>query len=243
MVLARAWRRRLYASLGLSVILPTALLCAVALLALNAGFHGLSALGQAYSGPSQAALGAPVLGGAAAGSRAGGPTGTAATFGAAAQTLTGVLGGPATTAPASRGTTTPGVHLQHGSSGIGVGAGGAGPHTGAGVGGGPGGPPPQPHHHPGPGSSPLNPVVRTVTSITSKLPPPVGPAVTRVVKSAGATVNRIIHHPPVPSVAGSAVNRAGSTVKGAGSAVKGAGSTLKRAGSTVTRTLHGAPLG
>ena len=68
-MLARAWRRRLYASLGLSVIVPAALLASVALLALNAGFPGLSALGQAFSGPSLASSPAPALGTAIAGGR------------------------------------------------------------------------------------------------------------------------------------------------------------------------------
>src|SRR4029077_20888288 len=77
MVLARAWRRRLYASLGLSVVVPAALLLSVALLAFNAGFPGLSALGQALSGPSVSAAQAPVLGAAATGSRAGGAAGSA----------------------------------------------------------------------------------------------------------------------------------------------------------------------
>src|SRR5579864_9023465 len=76
MVLARAWRRRLYASLGLSVIVPAALLLSVALLAFNAGFPGLSALGQALSGPSVSATRAPVLGAAATGSHASGTAGT-----------------------------------------------------------------------------------------------------------------------------------------------------------------------
>lgn len=218
MVLARAWRRRLYASLGLSVILPAALLCSLALLALNAGFPGLSALGQAFSGPSVTTVHAPVLGLPAAARSV--SAGTAGLGTAAHGLLAGAPGRRTVTGSAGGGRTAPGVHSQPGSGGLGVGSGGGGSQTGTGVGGGPGGPPPQPHHHsPQPGSSP-GPVIRTVTSITSKLPPPVGPAVTGVVNSAGATVSKILHHPPAPSGTSSIVHKAGSVVQKAGSTVK-----------------------
>jgi hypothetical protein len=227
MVLARAWRRRLYASLGLSVVVPAALLLSVALLALNAGFPGLSALGQALSGPSVSATQAPVLGAAATGSRAGGgiPTaGLAGTPGAVAGGTPAVRRGgtPAAGATPGHGTTAPGVSTPHGTGGVGVGSGGGGWRTGStsGAGGGPGSPPAQTHHHVGnPPSSPLSPVIRTVTTVTSRLPAPVGPAATGVAKSAGTTVGKIVHR--LPSAAGSALHGAHAIVKGAASIVKG----------------------
>src|SRR5689334_6762438 len=52
MTLVRVWRRQLIGGMGTAAIVPMALLASLAALALAGGFGGLSALGQAFSGPS-----------------------------------------------------------------------------------------------------------------------------------------------------------------------------------------------
>jgi phage-related protein len=71
----------------------------------------------------------------------------------------------------------------------------------------------------------VDPIVRTVTSVTSKLPPPVGPAATKAVQTAGSAVKKVIKH--LPSTAGSVVDGAGSAVNGVASTVKSAGSAAR----------------
>lgn len=189
MVLAREWRRRLYASMSLSVILPVALVLSVALLALNAGFSGLSSLGQALSGPSPSAVRGPSLG-----SAAGGNLGGAGPAGRSTQSL---LAAASPTNSRAGGRSTPGSGLQthrSGSPGVGAGGGGGSASHHAGAGGNPGSPPGPSHQPGGSGSSPLGPVVRTVTSVTSRLPNPVGPVATGVANKAGSTVSKILKH-------------------------------------------------
>src|SRR5690348_4206181 len=71
MGLARAWRRRLYASVGLAVLVPAALMISLALLAVGGGSLSLTSLKQLVSGPS-APLGQPVALGAPGGRALGG---------------------------------------------------------------------------------------------------------------------------------------------------------------------------
>lgn len=195
MVLARAWRRRLYASLGLPVIVPVALLASLALLALNAGLPGLSALGQAFSGPSLPTVQPPVLAVSGAGPRAvaaqaglgGGPAGAGR---ATARTSAGHPG------PGGQVPSTGGGHPRGGSPGAG---GRPGPGASAGGGGSSSSSPP-----PGGGGPPShNPtvadrIVHALTPVTSRLPAPVGPAATGAAKSTAKTADRVLGHLPHP---------------------------------------------
>src|SRR5437764_2564422 len=64
MSLARAWRRQLYGASGAALLVPGAMLAALAVLALSGGFARLGALGQVLSGPGlPAAAGARVQAG------------------------------------------------------------------------------------------------------------------------------------------------------------------------------------
>jgi hypothetical protein len=192
MVLARAWRWRMYASLGMAVIVPLALLASLALLALNGGIPGLGSLRQAVAGPSASVVAGPRLGGSLTGSRATALLGSLSGVAARGAPATGVaspavLGGGGATGTARRG------------SG-GGGAGGISPGGGrSGSGGGPGrypGSSQPPGKQPSPGPTAVDRVVNTVTPVTSGLPAPVGPAVTKTLKSGGSVADRILHHLP-----------------------------------------------
>src|SRR5437016_1174365 len=52
MTLVRVWRGQLLGGVGASALVPVTLLASLAVLGLAGGFGGLSALGQAFSGPS-----------------------------------------------------------------------------------------------------------------------------------------------------------------------------------------------
>src|ERR1700722_10072609 len=70
MGLARAWRRRLYASVGLAVVVPAALMISLTLLAVGGGSLSLASLKQLVSGPAAPTL-EPVALGASGGSTSG----------------------------------------------------------------------------------------------------------------------------------------------------------------------------
>src|SRR5437588_755640 len=139
MGLARAWRRRLYASVGLSVVVPAALMISLALLALGGGSLSLASLKQLVSGPAAPAVQPLALGasGSALGRQsAGRPAGT-------------TLLASATTPGASTHSTGAGGRSSHhggggtgggrGTGGGGSGGGGGGSGSGGGGGGGGGG--------------------------------------------------------------------------------------------------------
>src|SRR5947209_8043808 len=50
--MVRVWRRRLLGGMGMATIVPGLMVASLVVLALAGGFGGLSALGQAFSGPS-----------------------------------------------------------------------------------------------------------------------------------------------------------------------------------------------
>jgi hypothetical protein len=186
MVLARAWRRRLYASLGMTLVVPMALLGALAVLALSGGIPGLGSLGEAFSGPS-APLAAPALGGQATGSRAGlllrtrsGALSSAA--GSSAFSASGALAGAR---GGSQGSLGPG-----GAPGAGRTGGGGGGSSGVG---GYSGPSPAPGRKPSRNPTAVDRVLGMVTPLTSSLPAPIGPAVTRTLKSGGSVADRVLH--------------------------------------------------
>ena len=191
MVLARVWRRRLYASLGMTVLVPVALLACLTVLALNGGIPGLGSLREAVTGPSAPALAPPVLGGLTTGSHAG-------RFSSAHSSLPGVAPSAALTGSAVTGgshrATGPGGSSGLGRPGTGTGRGGGG--VGGGGGGYSGG-----SSHPSGGPPSRSPtvvdrVLGTVTPVTSSLPAPVGPAATQTLKSAGSLADRVLHKLP-----------------------------------------------
>ncbi|MFL5824496.1 MAG: hypothetical protein ACJ764_13765 [Solirubrobacteraceae bacterium] len=197
MVLARAWRRRLYASVGLTVIVPAALLVAVALLAANGGIPSLSLLTQTLSGPSAPAIAAPALGGAPSGaSPVAGlvPAGRTASAGGTASA--GPVGAvPVAAAPRPGGLAPAPAHGPAASPRGGDQSSG---HLGPGQHPSHHSPQPPAHHSPQPSPHHSQPtvvdrVVNKVTPVTSSLPAPAGPIATQVVKSAGGLGDRVLH--------------------------------------------------
>jgi hypothetical protein len=193
MVLARAWRRRLYASVGMTLVVPVALLVSLTVLALSGGVPGLGALGEAFSGPSVSPVAAPVLGGQAAGSRTGrlitSRSGTVALAGSGAARTAG--SGSLTRAPGrSPGTAGPGGSGGLGRTGSGGGGGSARGGGGSYSGSGPSG------RAPSPRPTAVDRIVGTVTPVTSKLPAPVGPTVTRALRSGEKAADRVLKQLP-----------------------------------------------
>ena len=191
MILARAWRRRTYASFAMTVVVPVALLASLAVLALSGGIPGLGSLRQAFSGPSGPAVATPVLGGSAAGS-------SAAAFRSGLPAPTAV-GAASTAAIAPGHATTSGSLGVPRSPGSGAPSGAPGPARGGSGGGSSGGYPrsSQPSGKQ-PSSRPtvVDQVVGTVTPVTSSLPGPAGPAATHALHSGGALADRLLHDLP-----------------------------------------------
>src|SRR5579884_360824 len=174
MSLARAWRRQLYGVSGVVLLVPGALVAALAVLALAGGFARVGALEQLFSGPGvpagttaaapagvRGASVAPLLAALAAGRPGTGTTLVVVGHGGGAGALGGGHSGPG-------GGGTPG-------SGGGQGRGGGGR---GGGGGGSGGP--------------VGQVIGIATSVTAQLPAPVGPAATGVVNTVGHAVEKIL---------------------------------------------------
>src|SRR5690242_4856013 len=71
MSLARAWRRQLYGASSAALIVPSAMLAALIVLALGGGFGQVGVLGQIFAGPpAPSAAGTIAAGGAGAVARA-----------------------------------------------------------------------------------------------------------------------------------------------------------------------------
>jgi len=68
--LARMWRRQLLAASSAALIVPSAMLAALLVLALSGGFSQLGVLGQIFAGPPAPSAGSVALAGAAAGAGA-----------------------------------------------------------------------------------------------------------------------------------------------------------------------------
>ena len=195
MSLARAWRRQLYGASTVALIVPSAMLAALIVLALGGGFGRLGVLGQVFAGPpapSAAGAGASGVGPAAAlvagrsrpVTRSGGaapgrggarviPVSSGGTGGAVAPVggVAPILSGPGRTPVPSR--PAP---------------------TGSGSGSGSGSGPSQPTPRPGPSPRPtvVDQVVKVLTPVTEQVPAPAGPAVTQAVQSAGAAADGLL---------------------------------------------------
>jgi len=228
MSLARAWRRHLLGASSTALIVPSAMLAAVALLALGGGFGSVGVLGQLFAGPSLPGVGPGAAGGAPAGSR-GGPQGLAtaalslvAAVAPAAAPRRAVVhhAPPARTVPISgSGTASAGGAIGGaggtarpvtlGTGGAGSGGAGGGGLGGGGSGGGGSSPalPPQPSPPPEP--TPVETVVKVGTSVTQQLPAQVGPVASQTVQAAGSAVDDLLPQPgqPAPFVPGSPAGR------------------------------------
>lgn len=197
MSLARAWRRQLYGASSVALIVPSAMLAAVIVLALGGGFGQVGILGQIFAGPpapSAAGGGAPGLSPAAAG-----------------RSL------PAIPVAVLRRSTAPRSHrvapvapIRSGSGRGGAAlapVGGAQPivsgpartpvpsrpaPSGSGSGSGSGSSPQPPQPGPLPQPTVVDQVVKVVTPVAQQLPAPAGPAVTQAVQAAGSAADGLL---------------------------------------------------
>jgi hypothetical protein len=181
--MARVWRLRLLGGMGVSLIVPGMLLASLAVLALAGGFGGLTALGQAFSGP-------PAPAAALTGVRAGVPPHPLP------PRLVAALAAPAAAAPSSAPTGVPGTPAPSGS----VRAGAPGPIASIGptVGVSHPGVVPAARSQPGSPPAPKSPptvadkIVGAGSSVTEQLPGPVGSSATSALKTAGAALDSIV---------------------------------------------------
>lgn len=195
MTLVRVWRSHLLGGVGAAALVPVTLLASIAALGLAGGFGGLSALGQAFSGPSvpasalhddrRGANAGPVPTALAAALSAGVPASAAAVPGGSIQ-----AGGASAS---SGGASTAGSQPQ---------ASNGAPETGSGA---VSGRPPQATAGPSPARGPeIRPqpqpqpqptvagrVVAAGTPVTSQVPGPAGPAATKALQSTGSTLDSI----------------------------------------------------
>lgn len=181
MILVRVWRRQLLGGMGAAVVVPGAVVVALAVLALAGGFAGLTALGQALSGPP-----------APASALAGRPVANARPVPAA---LVAALAAPAAA----------GVSRSRGQSPATGGAPAApspptsqsGPTSRSQRPGGPthapggGGPAPAPSPSPKPQPTLIDGIVSIGTAVTSRAPAPAGPAATGALQTTGSTLDAI----------------------------------------------------
>lgn len=201
MPLVRAWTRGLSGASGAALLVPGGIFTALLLLVIAGSFGRLGGLGQAFSGP--AAVGSSQTAGGLTSQPAHG-AGLLSVVRLPTRAHAGAAGG---------GLVNPGPAARGGGS---RGAGGRG-NSGA-----PGSPgassrPPacgscnQPAQPPAPPPTLLEGVVAAGTSITSKLPGPVGQLTTQVLGEVSATIDGPAPTTQRPGVA-QAVNQLGSTV-------------------------------
>jgi hypothetical protein len=183
MILVRVWRRQLLGGMGAAAVVPGMLVASLALLALAGGFGGLTALGQAFSGPPAPAAAIT----AAHGARVARPLSPAIV---AALSVAPAPQGTAASAPspASGGATVTAPHGTAPNSSFNGPRRGGGSTTRSPTGG-----RPAPGSRPGPGPQPtlIDGIVGVGTSVTSHVPAPAGPAATTALQSAGSTLDSI----------------------------------------------------
>jgi hypothetical protein len=192
MGLARTWIGQLFRASGAALLMPGTLIAALAVLAIGGGFGGLSALGQALSGPGIPA--ATPIAGVPAASGGSSPLLPVVPGGAGAgTTLVASTGGPV----AGGGTGAGG-----GRTPAGGGETGSGGQRGSGgqPGGGTTSPAPpsagRPTPSPGPPPTVIDRVAGAGTGITNRVPGPVGQLGTSVLQSVANTLDGLL--PPVP---------------------------------------------
>jgi hypothetical protein len=183
MVLVRVWRRQLLRGMGAAALVPAMLVASLAVLALAGGFGGLTALGQAFSGPA-----APT----AAITTGHGPH--------AVRPLSPAVVAALSVVPVRRGQ-GPAAPLSSAVGGTGntsTGTAPNGPSDGPRGGGGPAQPPPSGRPVPGtrqpvpkPQPTLIDGIVGAGTSLSSQVPAPAGPTATKALQSAGSTLDSI----------------------------------------------------
>ena len=183
MVLARAWRRRLYGGIVAAAFVPAALVATLAALAVSGGLGQFGALAQALSGPPEPpavplAIGHPVSPRVLAALSPAAPVRTA---------TTSLLGGRTHARSPARPVSAGGAPRVSGLPNSRV------PRAGR-----PGGVAPV-HHHPAPGRTPhptlIDGVLSAGASTTSQLPAPAGSTAAQTLQSAGTTLDKILPPP------------------------------------------------
>jgi hypothetical protein len=212
MSLARVWRRQLLGASSAALIVPSAMLAALLVLALGGAFSGVGVLGQLFAGPSLAGAppgaGAPSGGDGGAGRGAGRGVATASlpVIPAAPVAFRRVIahhapvpnsagrgvGGTGRAIALVGGTVRP---VTQGSGGSAGGQGSAPVHSPAPAPApeAPAAPvPPVPQPSPPPRTTPVDTVVTVVTSVTQQVPSPAGPVATQVVQAAGGAADNLL---------------------------------------------------
>jgi hypothetical protein len=214
MSLARVWRRQLYGASSAALIVPSAMLAALLVLALGGGFSQVGVLGQIFAGPPAPSPGA-LPGGGGGGGRGAPAVGNSIPvipLFAAVRTrppagrVVGSGGrGGAVRAPSAGSTRTGGALAPVGGvAPIVTGRGGGSTPKPAAPSEPVAQPSPAPHPSPAPQPgprrqpTPVDTVVTVVTSVTQQVPAPVGPAATQAVQSAGSTADNVLPPPPTP---------------------------------------------
>jgi hypothetical protein len=203
MSLARAWRRQLYGASSVALIVPSAMLAALLVLALGGGFGQVGVLGQIFGGPPAPSVGGGLALGGGAGVALGGGAGAAAPS-LPVVARVGPRRAPGGHSRAGHGAVS--VPVRSGSRGSGgalavvggvaptvaaTGApkparpapAGSGPTASA-----PSPPAPQPSVKP----TVVDRVIKVVSPVTQPLPTPAGPAVTQVVQTAGSAGDGVL---------------------------------------------------
>jgi hypothetical protein len=207
MPLVRAWTRGLSGASGAALLVPGGIIAALLLLALAGSFGRLGGLGQAFTGP------AAFSPGPAASAVHAPPGGAPALLGVvaapAAVVAPAAVAGRSTRAGSGVAIRPPATPPGKAPSGAAGGAPTAPPSPGTPTGPGACGsctPPPPPTHQ-----TLVDQVVNLGTSVTSKLPGPVGQLTTQLLKQAGATVDRVLPTDRLPTPART-VGQVGATL-------------------------------
>lgn len=193
MSLARAWRRQLYGASSVALIVPSAMLAALIVLALGGGFGQVGVLGQIFAGPAAPSVGAGAVGGGAV-------TATRTLPATAAAALRASMRGAG-----HRATRVAPVSARSGRGGGAlapvrsvtpiVASGGSAPVPPAPTGSVPSASASsQPSPEPGPSPHPtvVDRVINVVAPVTQQLPAPAGPAVTQAVQAAGSAADSLL---------------------------------------------------
>jgi len=193
MSLARAWRRQLYGASSAALIVPSAMLAALLVLALGGGFGQVGVLGQIFAGPPAPAA----AGGTAFGAGSGGVA--RALPAVPARALRASTPGPrhqaTPVAPLGSGARHSGGALAPvgGIEPIVVATGGSTPARPAPKGSAaPTSAPSAPAPQPSPKPTVVDRVVKVVTPVTQQLPAPAGPAATQAVQAAGSAADGLL---------------------------------------------------
>jgi hypothetical protein len=209
MTLARMWRRQLFAASSAALIVPSAMIAALVALALGGGFSQLGVLGQVFSGPP-APSGGPLKPGGVMPRTSGAAIPVIRVARTVVASRPGSGGArtrvaPVVTAPrpgsgvASTGLASTGGTIAPGGVTIRPITGGP-PTSGSSPRPAPVSSSPSPSPNPGPAPSPrpnpVDTVVKAVTSVTSQVPAPVGPAITQTMQSAGTAADTLLSKLP-----------------------------------------------